>query len=128
MALPPQYRLWRPYIGGIRSDNNGNAAINTIKNAGVTGWDNDFGDAEEDGCKRGQMMSEKNNNDEWGGKKKKKLVITDNLQTIVNGEILGERPAGANEDDWDWYEVASFDIDGGGEKGSCYNGEDLHVV
>ena len=76
MALPPQYRLWRPYIGGTRSDNNDNGAINTIKNAGVTGWNNDFGDAEEAGCKRGQMMSEKNNNDEWGGgelrEKKKK--------------------------------------------------------
>lgn len=61
------------------------------------------------------------------------MVITDNLLAIISGEILGENPAvGANEDDWDYFDVATFDdswggVDGSGEKGSCYNGEDLHV-
>lgn len=56
MDLPAHLRLWWSYILGIWSDNGGNATINAVENAGVTGWDNmDFGDTEAVGCKRSKV-------------------------------------------------------------------------
>lgn len=61
------------------------------------------------------------------------MIITDFLYATVGGEILDEmRVGGANEVDFDWYGVASFDkswsgVGHGREKSSCCNGEDLHV-
>ena len=129
MALPAHLRLWWPYIPGIRSDNDSNAAINAIESAGETGWNNmDFGDTEGVGCKRPNVRKL------WCVGSYKKMIITDFLYSIVAGEILSERPVGgANKDDFDWCCVASFDkswggVGDGGEKGSCGNGEDLHGI
>ena len=61
------------------------------------------------------------------------MIITDCVYDIVGGERLDEmRAGGANEVDVDWCDVASFDksrgsVGDGREKGSCCNGEDLHV-
>ena len=50
--LPARLRLGWPYIHGRWSDNDGNALINAVESAGVTGWDNmDFWDTEVVGCR-----------------------------------------------------------------------------
>lgn len=130
-AFTAHLRLWWwPCIDGTLSHNNGSAVINAVEHAGDTSCSLNFGDTEAVVCKRVKNVRIY---DVWGSELQKTLIFTDCLYGIVGWEKLGERSNfGANEDDFDCGATSSEKswggVGDGGKKGSCWNGEDLHVV